>query len=144
MSSLIKWEPFDDFNRFFGSSSRVPSLLSDMQAEWNLGVDLYEKDNTLVAELNMPGFTKDEIKVSVKDDHLRVSGMHNEEKEEHDEEKQYYVKQIRKGSFERTVPLPAPVDKSSVKADYTGGVLTVTMPKTKEEEDEAVEVSIGD
>ena len=56
--ALIKWDPFgDDFDRMF---SRLPSMLPDVQFDWNAGIDLYEENNNLVAEMSMPGFKKEE------------------------------------------------------------------------------------
>lgn len=137
--SLIKWEPFDEFDSFF--NRRLPAMMPGVQVDWNVGVDVYEEGNDLVAEMSMPGFSKEEIKVSVKDGVLSVSGMHKEEKEEQDKKRNYHSRWIRRSNFSRSVTLPVAVDPKKVSAEYKGGVLKITMPKTDEQESE-VEVQV--
>lgn len=121
--ALIKWEPFGEIDRFFED---LPSAVFPKMG-WDLAVDIYEKDGNLMAEMNLPGVNPDKIDVSVEGNHLRISGSREESKEE--KQKQYYSKEIRRGSFERLVRLPAEVQKDQVKAEYKNGELLVMMPK---------------
>jgi HSP20 family protein len=136
--AIIKWEPFGEFDSFF---SDVPSWPFP-KAGWELAVDVYEKDGDVVAEMNIPGIDPKDIGVSVEDNHLRISGMREEEKEE--KKKHYYSKEIRRGSFERVVRLPQPVEKSKVSAEYKKGVLRVTMPKSEGAKADKVKVEVKD
>jgi HSP20 family protein len=124
--SLIKWEPFDDFDRLFRDFGALPATkLQNMS--FDLAADLYEDGDNLVAEMNLPGLKGDDIEVSIEDGHLRVSGKREEVEEK--KEKSHYAKEIRRGSFERIIRLPDQVDETTVDAQYTNGVLKVTMPK---------------
>lgn len=132
--SLIKWEPFGQFDRFFDD---FPSTsFAKMSAD--LAVDVYEKDGKVVAEMNIPGIDPKDIDVSVEDSYLRIAGSHSEEKE--NKEKHYYAKEIRRGSFERIVALPALVDKKGVDAEYEKGVLRITLPKATESSEHKIVV----
>lgn len=134
---LMKWEPWGDIEKFFGEFPLVPAARSG----WDLAVDLYEEGGSVVAKMQLPGIDPAKLHVSVEDDYLHVRGSREEEKEE--KEKQYYRKEIKKGSFERMVALPSPVEKDKVEALYEHGVLTVTMPrKEKKESSGKVEVKV--
>ena len=125
--SLIKWEPFGDLDRFFNNDD-LPGF-RDMG--WDLSADVYEKDGNIIAEMNVPGVDPDKLDVSVEDGYMRVSGSREEKDEK--KEKNYYSKQIRYGSFEKTVRLPDHVDAGNATAEYENGKLTVTIPKPSEE-----------
>jgi HSP20 family protein len=107
---------------------------------FDLAVDLYEDGNDLVAEMNLPGLNGEDLDVEVEDDHLRVSGKREEVAEK--KEKSHYTKEIRRGSFERVIPLPDRVDQTKVEATYEGGVLKVTMPKRAETKENKVKVMV--
>lgn len=137
--SLIKWEPFDDIDRFFGDFSAMPALRMQ-NIGFDLAVDLYEDGNILVAEMQLPGMKGEEIDVEVIDNSLRVSGRREEVDEK--KEKNHYTKEIRRGSFERVIQLPDPVEEGSVEAEYVEGVLKVRMPKRRIEETKRVKVQV--
>lgn len=127
--SLIKWEPFDDFDRVFRDLSLLPaSRMSSMSLD--LACDVYEDGNNLVAEMNLPGLRGEDIDVEVEDNHLHISGRREEVEEK--KEKSHYSKEIRRGSFERMIPLPDRVVGDKVEAEYEDGVLKVTMPKQED------------
>lgn len=134
--SLIKWEPFDEFDRFL---REVPAVR--MQGmNFDLAADVYEDGNNLVAEMNLPGLAGEDIDVEVEDNHLRISGKREEVSEK--KEKNHYAKEIRRGSFERVIPLPAPVRQDAVSAVYEQGVLKVTMPKRSDTGENKVKVKV--
>lgn len=131
---LIKWEPFGEIDRFFEDFPSPPKL------GWDLAVDVYEKDNNIIAEMNLPGIDPNNIDVSVEDDHLRISGSREESKEE--KKKHYFSKEIRRGSFERIVRLPGDVQKNKVSAEYKNGELRITLPKAAGTKTNKVKVRI--
>lgn len=137
--SLIKWEPFDDFDRIFRDMSSLPALKMS-NTNFDLACDVYEDGNNLIAEMNLPGLVGEDIDVEVEDNHLHVSGKREEVQEK--KEKSHYAKEIRRGSFERLIPLPSVVEQSSVEAEYVDGVLKVTMPKREDSGDNKVKVKV--
>ena len=92
-------------------------------------MDVYETEKEVIAEITAPGYDADKIDISVKNGILTVRGGMEAKKEEKD--KNYWRKEIRKGSFERIVRLPAEVDESKVEATYDKGILKIAMPKTR-------------
>ncbi len=137
--SLIKWEPFDEFDRFFRDASAFP-MLRNGQGGFDLAVDVYEDGENLVAEMNLPGIDAEKIDVEVEDNYLRIAGRREEVNEK--KEKSHYAKEIRRGSFERVVALPDMVEQEKVAAEYENGVLKITMPKRAQESRGKVKVAV--
>lgn len=137
--SLIKWEPFDDFDRVFREFGTLASPRTG-QAGFDLAVDVYEDDQNLVAEMNLPGLSGKDISVEVEHNHLRISGRREEKQEK--KEKDHYTKEISRGSFERVIALPNKVAADKVEATYNDGVLKVTMPKLTEKDEGRIKVQV--
>jgi len=110
--SLVKWEPFNDFDRFFREIAPA-SAFGASSMGWDLAADVYEDGNMLITEMNLPGLDGNTIDVEVEDNHLRISGKREEVQEK--KEKNHYTKEIRRGSFERVIALPSLVEQSKVK-----------------------------
>lgn len=134
---LIKWEPFQDMERLFDDNV---SLFSFPKLSWDLAVDVYEDKENVIAEMNLPGINPDKVDVSIEGDYLRITGSRDEKEEKKD--KNYYHKEIRHGSFERTIRLPVEVKKNGTEAEYKDGVLKITMSKKEEEKGEKVKIKV--
>jgi HSP20 family protein len=134
--AIVKWEPFGELDRFFDEFPATGGLghLGDM------AVDLYEDGNNIIAEMNLPGIEAEQVDVTVEGNYLRICGKREEEKEK--KTKQFYSKEIRRGSFERALRLPTPVQEGKVTAEYKDGVLRVTLPKLEETKSGKVKVIV--
>lgn len=137
--ALIHWEPFNELDRVFrelAPRSGTPT------GAWSFdtAVDLYEDGNDLVAELNAPGLRSEDIDVEIEDTHLRIAGRREEVRES--DEKRHYTKEIRRGSFERLVPLPTAVDRDSTTATYENGVLRVVMQKRAQQAEPSKKIAV--
>ncbi|MBI5913247.1 Hsp20/alpha crystallin family protein [Candidatus Azambacteria bacterium] len=137
--ALIPWKPFGDLDRFFGEDEWMAPMFPRMTIN-QPAMDVYETEKDVVAELNLPNIDPSKINVTVEDNTLRVSGSMEEKKEE--KKKDYWRKEIRKGSFERMVRLPVAVKKDKVEATYEKGVLKVVMPKAVETKKESTKVKV--
>ena len=135
--SLIKWEPFSEFDRYFDDRM----LSSFVKPGSDLSVDVYEEKGTVVAKMNLPGVKENELDITIENDVLTISGRREGEKET--EEKDYYSKEIRRGSFSRSVSLPRPVVAEKATAEYKEGVLSIMVPVVEGTEGRAVKVQIG-
>jgi HSP20 family protein len=134
MVFIRKWEPFREFiEKFFEEDF-------DFTISPRLATDVYETDKDLVVEMQVPGFKKEDIKISFQDDYLKVEGKAEEEKEE--KEKNYWRKEIRRGSFVRVIPLPRKVDPKKAKASFKDGVLKISLPKIEEVKEAGEEIKI--
>lgn len=137
--TLIKWEPFNEIERFFGDHS-FPSLLAFRKLGWDLAIDVYEEKDTVMAKMSLPGIKPEDIEISLEGEILTISGRREEEKET--DKKDYYSKEIRRGSFSRSVRLPQSVDAKKTEAKYEDGVLIVTMPVIAGTKEKVVKVAI--
>ena len=100
-----------------------PALKS---TNWLPQIDVFERDNRLVTQVDLPGMKKDDVKVEVNEGYLTISG---ERKIEMDEKKgEFYRCEREYGSFYRAVPLPDGVSFDDVKANFADGVLEVSVP----------------
>jgi HSP20 family protein len=134
---LIKWEPFAELDRFFGER---PYISMFPKLGWDLAADVYEEKGIVVAKMSLPGVKPSELDISLEGDVLTVSGRREEEKEV--EKKDYYSKEIRRGSFSRSVTLPKQVDATKAQAECKDGVLVVTMPVAAGAKKKAVSVTL--
>lgn len=136
---IVKWEPFKEIDRLFDDRSLF-SFPQFPKLGWDLAVDVFEEKSNVIAKMSLPGVKPEELDISLEDDALTISGRREEEKET--EEKDYYSKEIRRGSFSRSVSLPASVDASKAQAEYKDGMLVVTMPAIAGVKQKAVKVEI--
>ena len=94
-------------------------------------VDVTETADAVVVKAEVPGLEAKDIDLSIVGDVLTISGEKKQETEE--KEKNYTHREVRYGSFSRSLQLPASVDVENVQAECKKGVLTVTLPKTEKE-----------
>jgi HSP20 family protein len=93
-------------------------------------VDVREDEKQLTIEAELPGLDEKDIKVSLQDGVLSISGEKSFEKK--DERADYHVMERRYGSFRRALRIPDAVDENAINAKFDKGVLTVTLPKRPE------------
>lgn len=119
--ALVQWRPFP-----------FDDMFEDIARTHDLATDVYEENDHVMVKMHVPGIDPEKVDISVENEYLHVSGTREEREETEDQE--YYRKEIRTGSFERIIPLPATVDEQNTRARYKDGVLTISLPKTKAEE----------
>ena len=126
------------FDRFAGGWG-MPSLRRMFDAEPALryestftvpspAVDITEDDGNYKVTAELPGMTEKEIEVVVSGDMLTLKGEKKEEKEQ--KEQNFYLSERSYGSFQRSFYVPEGVDRNKIAADFSKGVLTISMPKT--------------
>jgi len=96
------------------------------QAQWAPPIEVLERDDRLVVRAELPGLSKDDVKVEVTDDLLTIAGERREEREETGEG--YRHSERRYGRFSRSVSLPEGVSPEDVRCTFQNGVLEITMP----------------
>lgn len=113
----------DMFNNFFGSGNVQHPIAAP-------AMDVYTDDNkSLVAEVQAPGFDKDDIEINVHDNILEIKGEKHEKTEQGDDKKgRNYMLRESHSSFYRSIMLPKNADGDSVAARFDNGVLHVTIP----------------
>ena len=91
-----------------------------------------KENNLITATFELPGLKKEDVTIDLQNNRLIVSGEANFSDEK--EESGYVVKERRSGRFSRTVPIPQGTKPEDIKASMENGVLTVTYPKTTQEQ----------
>ncbi len=90
-------------------------------------VDVSETENTLEVEVELPGVDEKDVEVTLSDNVLTIQGERKQEREE--KKKDFHLVEQSYGSFARSISLPFEVDTNAVKANFSKGVLKVTLPK---------------
>lgn len=104
------------------------SLFSDSLRSWAPAVDVSEDENALTFTAEVPGFSKDDLHISIENGMLSLSGERSLEgkREEYNRVERTY------GKFERSFSLPSTVDANKIQADLKNGLLTITVPRREE------------
>jgi len=147
--ALIRWTPLrsmmsfrDEMDRllddFYG---RMTPSGESYEGEWLPAMDMKENENEVTAMVELPGLSKNDIKVSVKNDVLSITG---EKKAEKTEEKENVHRVERSyGYFKRSVVLPVEVDSEKVKASFKDGVLKITLPKVESKKPKEIPIQVS-
>jgi HSP20 family protein len=135
--ALSRWEPSEGLTAlrremdhlledFFGKS---PFHLGDAGA-FSPSVEVADTKDAVVVKAQVPGVTQEQLQVNITNDAVTLKGdMKEEEKKE---EKNYYRREFRYGSFTRTIPLPVAVQSEKATAKLKDGVLEISIPKSKQ------------
>ena len=119
-------EGFLDDERFTPSRLLDRPFFKDMKMP---AVNIKDNTDHFAIELAAPGYRKEDLKVAVKDGLLTISSERKHESEE--EKKGYTRKEFSYASFSRSFVLPENTDAESLKANFTDGVLKLTLKKNK-------------
>jgi HSP20 family protein len=109
--------------------------------EVNAPLDLAETENAFELRLDAPAMKVTDFDIDVNGNMVTIRGERKEEKEE--KGKTWHRVERRTGRFARTVTLPCNIAADEVAAEYTGGVLTVKLPKTEEARPKKITVKAG-
>jgi HSP20 family protein len=139
-------DPFRDLfdlqrgiNELFGGSVGSPREEVALRA-WTPAVDVYEDENAFLIKIDLPEVTRDDVKVSLNDNTLSISG---ERRVENEEKKENYHRVERSyGQFYRSFTLPPNVDPMAIDAKFKDGVLRLTLPKKEEAKPKQIEVKV--
>ncbi|MEK0446984.1 MAG: hypothetical protein RLZZ399_2305 [Verrucomicrobiota bacterium] len=169
MNTLTKWNPFqwgksDLFRELEGIERRLENLfernpagaLSPFQnfgpfprdtgellssGVWVPTVDISEDDRQYVLKADLPEIPKADVKVSVREGTLEISGERKAEKEE--KGRRYHRIERSYGAFQRAFTLPPGVEAEKARADFSEGVLTIRIPKSEKASTKAIEVKVS-
>lgn len=124
---------------FFGAPSfSLPSLAT---TAFTPSCDVDETDTHYLLSFDLPGVKKDEIKVDLRDNMLTVSGERKEERE--DKKKGRYRSERYYGAFERSFALPTNVKADQIEANYSDGVLSLSVPKSEPSQKQQIKIGEG-
>ncbi len=153
--NLTRWEPtiptlptfrlFDemtkDFNRAFGRFNKPNGEEALTAADWAPAVDIQETDKEYTVKAELPEVKKEDVKVTVEDGVLAISGERKTEKEE--KGKKFHRTERFFGSFYRSFTVPTEVDDTKIDAEFKDGMLIVHMPKSEKAAPKAIAVKVA-
>lgn len=133
--AIQRWDPFAglgtverDLDRMWSRMFMPMPQRRGEAAVWAPTTDVLTRGEDMVVRVELPGVVEKDIDVQVTDDILTISGKREQETET-TEKGGYLVRESFRGSFERSISLPAGVDPSGIVATYHDGVLEVLLPK---------------
>ena len=150
MNNITRWNPFSEFEDMMNRYNRMLGLTrpsgeregKDLfsRSDWAPAVDIKETPEAFMVEAELPGMSKDDVKVTVHDGVLTIAGERKQEEETQDK-KHHRIERVY-GSFLRRFTLPDNVNENSVKAAFKDGVLSLTLQKAEPKEPKAIEVEV--
>lgn len=143
---IIKYQPFPEMvslrqamDRLFEDSIVRPSRLFGALGETGMpAVDVYQTENELVVKAATPGLKADDIKIDITRDTLTIQGESKAQEEVKRED--YLCKEMRYGSFSRSITLPSGLQTDKAEATVEDGTLTLTIPKAEETKPKTIKV----
>jgi len=153
MSTIIRWDPFEEagtlrrvVDRLFDDvllGARAPRTAQNSLpvAAWEPAVEMYETGDEVIVRAEMPNVDPSKVDVTVTGDAITIKGSVRQEEEKKD--RSYYRRELRYGSYVRTLPLPAEVNGGDAKATYRDGVLELKIPKSERAKPTSVKVQVA-
>ncbi len=147
--SIVRWSPAREllgfqnevnrvFDHFFG---RDPLETSYRRSAWEPSVDIGESEEDFLVTADLPGLTKDDVKISYEDGVITLRGEKKQEKEE--KGKNYHRVERSYGQFERSFRLPTRIDVGKIEAKFKDGVLQLRLPKVEEAKPKEIPIKIS-
>ncbi|MDH4212243.1 MAG: Hsp20/alpha crystallin family protein [candidate division WOR-3 bacterium] len=142
---ISRWEPFRDMLSLRADMDRLFSSLfggayEEREGLWAPIVDIEEDNDSIMVKAEIPGMSKEDIRVSVQSNILTITGERKRESET--KNKTFHRIERTYGKFSRMITLPTDVDSDKVKANYKDGILSITLPKPEAVKPKHIDVEI--
>lgn len=148
--AIVRWDPFQDvmtlqerMNRLFDqtlSRTRTDDEEGLTASMWSPAVDIFETPDSIVMKAELPGVSRENIDIQVRDNTLALKG---ERKFEREVKEENYLRIERSyGAFQRAFNLPTVVQQDKIRAVFRDGVLEVTLPKAEEAKPKQVKIEV--
>ncbi|PYS86473.1 MAG: molecular chaperone [Acidobacteria bacterium] len=145
---LTKYEPFrelrglhDEMNQLFSGFGKGFDANEFARGAWAPSVDIFEDQEKLIVEAELPGMNREDFELSVENNVLTLKGERKFEKK--DERDNYHRVERQYGSFVRQFTLPQTITAEGATADFENGVLRVSLPKREETKARKIEITGG-
>jgi len=151
MNAITRWDPFKEMEDL---QSRLAKLFNLGTArfgnggkefmtvtEWAPAVDITEDDKEYLVKADLPEVKKEDVKVSVEEDVLTITGERKLEREE--KGKKYHRIERSYGNFLRSFALPPGAEGSRINAEFKDGVLKIHLPKSEKSRVKPIDVKVA-
>lgn len=151
--TLVKWNParellnverefnklFNTFNSRFGFDDST--MNEDLEnAVWSPLTDISENKDQYILKMDLPGVSKENLKLNFHDGELIISGERKQEKE--DKDSKYHRIERTYGKYYRSFTLPQTIQADKINAEFKDGQLTITVPKSEEAKPKELEIKV--
>lgn len=147
MKDITRWDPFkeitslrEEIDRLFDSFFGRKTFITEREHVFSPAVDVEETEDAFIIRAEVPGMKKEEIKVTVDENGISISGERKREKEE--KGKTYHRMEISYGKFKRYIPFPKEVQPDKAKAKCKDGILEIEVPKSEKAKPKEIEIKI--
>lgn len=135
------WNVQREINRLFDGFLQGGAKDEDFGLSlWTPAVDIAEQEDDYVVKVELPGMSKDDVKITLESNILTIRGEKKQEKDL--KEENYHRIERSYGSFQRSFTLPTTVKSDKIDASYKDGILTITLPKMEEAKPKQIEVKV--
>ena len=145
--TLVRWRPREVSDVHREIDHLVNTLWGDFgrgngaAAAWSPTVDATETEDKIVVSAELPGLSREDIKITLKEGVLTIEGEKQSDSESKEEKPQWTER--RYGKFSRSFNLPTEIDAGKVSAVCKDGVLKLTLPKAEEAKPKEIEVKVS-
>lgn len=135
---------YDLLDEVFGDEPFFERGFSKKEANL-MKTDVKEKDGNYILEIDVPGYSKEDIKIELENGYITVTAEKEENKDEEDKKSRYIHKERFFGKCSRSYYAGDNVKEEDIKATFKNGILKIEFPKEKKEEIESKKyIQIGD
>ncbi len=146
--ALIHWQPWQEvetlsrqLDQLFDAFTPVSCTASPVASTWTPAIELKATDTAFVLRTELPGIDAKDLDIQVTREGVSITGEYRSETK--NEDVKVFRSEFRYGSFRRVVPLPVAIQNDQVKADFTDGILTLTLPKAVSDRPKVVKVNLS-
>lgn len=155
--ALVKWQPHRELQPFGGLKNEMDRLFDDFFNNWPSvaplrhmkeadvaympSVNIREEKNEYIMEADLPGMTKDDLKLKISETSITLEGERKHKFEKTEESEGYYVMESSFGAFRRVIPLPEAIDTEKVEAKLKDGLLGLKLPKLKSSKEKQIKIT---
>ena len=144
---LIRWQPFHEMEALQRDMNRMFETLASNEQDSSMRqpfmplAEMEQTEDAIHLKVEIPGMKAEDLDVQVTEEAVMIAG---ERKSQFKSTNRGMTRsEFRYGKFNRTIPLPMPVDNDNVKGDYEDGILALELPKLQKEKNKVTKVSIG-
>jgi HSP20 family protein len=127
--TLIKFEPLREMENWNERISRFFNDFPSNDFNYSPHIDISEDEKNIFVEAEVPGVKKEDMKITLQDNILTITGEKKKEKEEKDSKRNFFRSERVYGSFTRSFTLPEDINPDSVDAKFENGILNIKISK---------------
>lgn len=142
--TLIRWQPFQELETLRRQMDHMFDEMNGLKntsaVSWQPAIEVQDADDNVILRAEIPGIEAKDLDVRVTREAVSLSGEHRYEQKT--QAKGFFRSEFRYGKFGRVIPLPVAVQNDQVKADFSNGILTLTLPKVEAVKNRVVKLNL--